>query len=351
MESFATRFGKESNGAAGESQAGGRWPPSASRTVSAFFVSLHLKGMVEGRVVPLLGAGVNLCGRPKDVQWAPDDPRYLPNGRELASYLATEFAFPETEATAPDLLRVSQYAKIMGGKDWLYDKLRELFTVDYEPTDLHRFLARLPQRLRDKGREPRYQLIVTTNYDDALERAFRDEEEPFDLVWYVAEGSEAGKFKHRSFDGAVKTITRPNKYLDVSTDERTVILKVHGAVDRADPKGDSYVIAENDYIEFLTRGTDVSTLVPIALAETLKDSEFLFLGYSLRDWNLRVILRRIWREQHREKASWAIQLRPDDLDQRFWGTEGVQIVDLDLDEYVRLLEEALERVPAAKVPA
>jgi hypothetical protein len=28
-----------------------------------------LRAIADGRLVPLLGAGVNLCGRPKGVQW------------------------------------------------------------------------------------------------------------------------------------------------------------------------------------------------------------------------------------------------------------------------------------------
>ena len=81
---------------------------------------------------------------------------------------------------------------------------------------------------------------------------------------------------------------------DLSLDDRSVILKIHGAVDRSSPDGedDSFVITEDHYIDYLTR-TDLANLVPITLAAKLRRSHFLFLGYSLRDWNLRVILHRI----------------------------------------------------------
>ena len=43
-----------------------------------------------------------------------------------------------------------------------------------------------------------------------------------------------------------------------------MILKIHGAIDRLRPERDSYVITEDNYIDYLTR-TDVSTLMPVTL--------------------------------------------------------------------------------------
>jgi len=45
------------------------------------------RAMFEGSVVPLLGAGVNLCGRPTDIGW--ERGKHLPSGAELAEFLAT----------------------------------------------------------------------------------------------------------------------------------------------------------------------------------------------------------------------------------------------------------------------
>jgi hypothetical protein len=41
-----------------------------------------------GRVVPFLGAGANLTGRPEEVIWKPGQLDWLPSGKELAAYLA-----------------------------------------------------------------------------------------------------------------------------------------------------------------------------------------------------------------------------------------------------------------------
>jgi hypothetical protein len=303
------------------------------------------KAISDGRVVPFLGAGVNLCDRPQNVTWSHTQQEHLPSGSELARYLADEFYYPEDE-DRHDLVRVSQYIALKTGSGPLYTELHDLFDGDYPPTSLHRFLARLPDLLRQKGYGPHYQLIVTTNYDDLMERALQDASEPFDMVSYVADGPDRGKFLHQSPDDDVELIERPNEYRGLALDQRPVILKIHGAVDRVSAERDSFVITEDHYIDYLTR-TDISNLVPVTLVAKLKRSHFLFLGYSLRDWNLRVILHRIWGEQKLDWKSWAIQLRPDPIDEEFWNKRGVDILDVPLETYVAELTQRVEALPDA----
>ena len=304
-----------------------------------------LRALVEGRVVPLLGAGVNRCGRPEGAEWDPG--RYAPDGAELARYLARYSAYPGPNAG--DLVRVSQYFAVMLGAGPLYDELRDVFNVDYPPTPLHRFLAELPGELRQRGLPVKHRLIITTNYDDALERAFNDAGEPFDLVAYIAVGEHAGSFLHYPPGGPAVHIEIPNEYRALSLDARTVILKLHGAVDRDNAEHDSYVITEDNYIDYLTR-TELSGLLPVTLAAKLRRSHFLFLGYGLRDWNLRVILHRIWGEQRLRYRSWAVQLAPEEIDRRFWEARDVDIFDVELEEYVSALRDQLTEISTSPVP-
>ena len=295
-----------------------------------------MRTLIEGRVVPLLGAGVNRCGRPDGASW--DRGRYLPDGAELAGYLATYAAYPDPNPA--DLVRVSQYFAVMLGAGPLYDELHEVFDADYPPTPIHRLLAELPSELRARGFATPPPLIITTNYDDALERAFRDSAEPFDLVAYVAVGEHAGSFVHYPPDGDAVIIRVPNEYRALALDKRPVILKLHGAVNRINAEQDSYVITEDHYIDYLTR-TELSGLLPVTLAAKLRRSHFLFLGYSLRDWNLRVILHRVWGQQRLRYRSWAVQRGPEEIDRRFWEARDVDIFDVDLDDYVQELRARL----------
>ena len=303
--------------------------------------------LVEGRIIPFLGAGANLCGRPIENLWK-EGQEFLPSGAELSSYLKKDWHGCEET----DLTRVAQWVLEMGGSGELFNALHHLFNRNYPPTALHTFLASLPALLVSKKYKPKYQLIVTTNYDDLLEQAFRAAGQEFDVVTYVSNGENKGKFFHTDPAGQNRTIDIPNQYSDVAVERRTVILKIHGAVNRNSPDGeaDSYVITEDHYIDYLTR-TELANLVPVTLAAKLRKSHFLFLGYGLRDWNMRVILHRLAGEQKLTYKSWAIQRHPTELDQKFWDRRDVDILDVDVDEYVLRLQDAMRQMPEAAVTA
>lgn len=306
--------------------------------------------LADGEVVPFLGAGVNLCGRPKDQGWKQGE--FLPSGGELSEYLAKRCGYPLAD---PDnLVRVAQYQATMQGGGPLYKRLKEIFDADYAPTALHELLASLPRTLETLFKRIRYQLIVTTNYDDALERAFTAADQPFDLFTYVAYGEHEGLFLHSLHHGqpdvveGPEVVEDPSKFAEPLLEERPAIVKIHGAVDRTPNKRDSYVITEDHYIDFLQR-TELSKLLPLPLLAPLKESHFLFLGYSLRDWNLRVILQRIWEEQEHGWSSWAVQHQSTPLDQKFWMKRSVDIQVVDLVDYVRVLDKSLEAAAADNV--
>ena len=107
------------------------------------------------------------------------------------------------------------------------------------------------------------------------------------------------------------------------------------------------MITEDHYINYLTR-TDISNLLPVTLAAKLRKSHFLFLGYSLRDWNLRVILHRIWGEQKFTYKSWAILGKLELMEKDFWRSREVDVFNVPLDEYVTALEERLKELPPSR---
>lgn len=307
-------------------------------------LNAHLAQVVQalaaGRLTVFLGAGANLADRPEGVSWRPGQTDQLPHGGELSAHLAQAFGVE----TSWDLARVSQNVALLSGTGPLYDELHSLFDADYALPSLHRLLADLPSLLRERGfpktDDPlrRRLLLVSTNYDDLLERAFTAVNEPFHLVAYEADGEHRGQFFHRDPAGGLEWIERPNEYRGLLGDEHSVILKIHGTVDRPGGELDSYVITEDHYIEYLTR-TDATALIPVPLPALLKNRHVLFLGYGLRDWNLRVILHRLWGDRKLSWKSWAIQRAPAALDCELWEQRDVQILDLALGEYVPRLRE------------
>ena len=311
-----------------------------------------VRKMLNGIVVPLLGAGANLSDRPAGETWRAGRFDYLPNGSELAAFLADEFEAPAEVRIGDDLLRVSQYVETTEGSGELYQQLHRVFDGDYRPGSLHAFLAELAPTLRKRGNG--MQVILTTNYDDALERAFEAADEAYDLLTYVAASPREfrGRFMHWPPGEQPRVIESANDYTGLDLKQRTVILKLHGAVRRRSESfaDDNYVITEDDYIEYLSQ-MNVEDLLPQAVTARLRNSHFLFLGYSLRDWNLRVMLHRIWGEQPLEFPSWAIQRNADELEQAAWAKRNVEILELELAEYVDRLRGVVREAAAAGAEA
>ena len=121
-------------------------------------------------------------------------------------------------------------------------------------------LARLPGSCA-AGR--RQQLLVTTGYDQALERAFEEAGEEIDVVSYLAVGRDRGKFLHRSADGSATVIEVPNTYAELSldrADDRSSRSTVRSSV-RPEREWESFVVSEDDYIDYLAQ-TDIANVVP-----------------------------------------------------------------------------------------
>jgi DNA-binding SARP family transcriptional activator len=277
-----------------------------------------VRTILEGRVVPVLGTDV----------------------AELTARLAQRFGYP-AEDGGVTLPRVAQYVAVMKGSGPLYDELHQLLDAELPPTSLHRFLASLPPVLRERGLP--HQLLVTTGYDTALERAFEEAGETIEIVSYLAAGRNRGRFCHITPDGKGRLIDEPNTYAtELSLQRNTVILKLHGQVERTPSREwESFVVTEDDYIDYLAQ-TEVAAAVPVSLAATLRRSHFLFLGYTMADWNLRVILHRLWGDQPLSYHSWAVQPEPKPLEREFWRRRDVDVVELGFEQYADALGRYLE---------
>jgi DNA-binding SARP family transcriptional activator len=290
-----------------------------------------VRALLAGRLVPVLGAhvdgGVPGAGCPDPVA--------------VAEHLAREFRYPADRAAG--LTRVAQWVAVKAGIGPLYDELHKLYGVAYAPAPAHRVLAQLPPILRARGLP--LQVIVATGYDGTVERAFAEAGEQVDVLSYVAIGRDRGKFVHVSPDGSRRVIDEPNLDVGLTPDERTVVLKVHGGtIEQAAEARDSFVVSEDDYIDYVTR-TQLSSLLPVGLAARLSRSHFLFLGYDLEDWSLRVFLRRLWGEERVGYRSWAVGRTIDEITTGYWRQCGVDILDVPLDDYVAGLIAALEDAP------
>ncbi|MFN0073879.1 MAG: SIR2 family NAD-dependent protein deacylase [Chloroflexota bacterium] len=276
--------------------------------------------------------------------------QFLPSGRELSEFLANESSFPyQSPSELSDLAKVASYYVEALERTDLRERLRDVFNRDCQPGTIHTYLA------RTAAIHPL--LIVTTNYDDLTERAFEAAKQPYDLVVHPTDNEDWREFvlwwKHGA---AAPEHVLPNM-LHIDLDSTTVIYKMHGTMDRRQMEFDSYVITEDDYVEFLTRMV-TGTAVPMQFMRHFRERHFLFLGYGLQDWNWRVVLKHLRtqstrvhgdatqssgasRREEPGRRSWAIQFRPSDLEKELWDRRDVKIYDVDINSFVdRLLKQA-----------
>jgi hypothetical protein len=277
-------------------------------------------GLLAGRVIPFLGAGASLGER--NARWSKEEARFLPTTSDLAEHLAHKATFPRGQPRQLPIV-AQYYRSVAVGADPLKNELHEIFARDYPLTSLHRFLASLPPPL----------LIVTTNYDDLIERAFSEARRAYDVVVHIADPELGDHLFWWQHDDLEPRKVSP-KQLDIDLTSVTVIYKMHGTTDRIDPRRDQYVITEDDYVDFLTRMTRRKA-IPAVFAEPFQTRPFLFLGYGLHDWNFRVVLNEMAKKLRRPSLrSWAIDAKPSALEARLWQDRGVEIYKMSIEEFV-----------------
>jgi SIR2-like domain len=233
--------------------------------------------IAAGTVTPVLGAGASAAiigtGAELASQWAADvgyrllEPSSLPT---VAQYVATTL----------DRAGPGEYVHVQ-----LEDRLRSLVVADIaDADDPYRVLPRHP-----------FPVWLTTNYDDLITRALNAANKPPRVgvsrwtppdVFFEAARYDLGDF-------------RP-------TAEQPLVFHLHGRYD--DPA--SMVITEGHYLEFLEQMAAGDGVLPPQVQQALATTSLLFLGYSFRDVNLQLALRR-WKVP---RTAYAVRPYPAGLD-------------------------------------
>lgn len=283
----------------------------------------------KSMVVPFLGAGAaRSLGRREGAT-------ALPSAGELSLMLAKTTSFPsEDPRDRSDLAKVASYFVEMNGRKLLRRQLRSHLAVNAAPGAVHEYLASLPG----------HRLIITTNYDTLLEQALRAANKPFHLVVHPIERDDWRGSVLWWPPGATEPQTPATNVLDIDLDASTVVYKMHGTVS-ANQEWDNFVITEDDYTDFLSQMSGGNSAIPAIFQAHFRERNFLFLGYSLSDWNLRVVLKNLSRHLQAEGrsadfAAWAVQRNPSLFERKLWAKRNVEIFDLEIDEFVARLREA-----------
>lgn len=250
--------------------------------------------VAQKKVVLFAGAGLSV-------------PLNLPSWSGLVRYMATELGY-DPEVLVPegaDYLQIAEFYKLERNS---IGELRSWMDRNWNVPD-DRLIA---SRVHNQIVELDFPLIYTTNYDRNIERIHQLKGKCFSKIKSVLDVANA----------------LPNE---------TQIVKFHGDFD----DDDSLVVTESDYFERL----QFEAPLDVKFRADVLGRSILFVGYSLNDLNMRLLLYRLHKTW--EKAGFIAQrppcfiflLRPDPVQERVLESRGIHpIVSESLEPSAALAE-------------
>jgi hypothetical protein len=240
----------------------------------------------QRRAILFVGAGVSMSVG-------------LPSWQKLIEHMAAELGLERDIIREPNLSyqMLAEYYRLQQGslgplRSWM-DRNWKVSREKVEASRLHRLIVSLD-----------FPIIYTTNYDRNLEVAFEIHQRPFVKVTNARDVARASA--------------------DV-----TQIIKYHGDFD----DDASLVLAETDYFNRLSFDSPLDVKFRAdALGRTV-----LFVGYSMSDMNIRLLLHRLWETWNRsgyEKdrpRSFVFMPHPDPVQEAVLGRWGITVLSEQAD--------------------
>jgi hypothetical protein len=278
----------------------------------------------------------------------------LPLGQDVAKKLADVLKLVVCDQTS--LPRVALQGEVETERKRLVKKLEDIISdSNCHPSPLLNSLARLP-----------FKTYITTNFDRLLECALEKNKKDFEIIIQIPCGFREELVK--------------KKFDELEKKDGVLIYKIHGTflngitnTNPSDKIVDRYItflkevlsdeqyknricmnlddgnevspviITEDDYFEFMTiMNMESGTIgIPKYVKSKIAPSTILFLGYSLEDWDFRTLYKGLVEKGSRQfaKKSFAIQKNPSKLMVKFWEAKGIEIYDMHVYDFAKLLED------------
>ncbi|NGU54149.1 hypothetical protein G6Z29_13000, partial [Clostridium perfringens] len=185
----------------------------------------------EDKLIIFVGAGISKNSN-------------LPDWEQLIKVFVNKLNYPvkeEDKLSSDEYLKIPQYYYNIHGKEEYKKLIKEELDVGGQPNDIHKLIFKL---------NPKH--IITTNYDRLLENTIIEQRMLFDVISKDKDLLDSKKSKY--------------------------IIKMHGDIKELD----NIVLKENDYLNY----SQNHILIETYIKSLLVSNTFLFIGYSLNDYNL-----------------------------------------------------------------
>ena len=246
-------------------------------------------------VVPFIGAGVSASLK-------------LPDWKGLIDKIANLLKFDHNLFSIyGDFMTLAEYCKIIGKMDELEKQMKANWIVsndEIKRSSIYKHIIKL-----------NCNRIYTTNYDDFIEKAY-----------------DINGIKFKAITRIEDFIHEPNE---------VEIIKLHGDLNESG----SIVIAESDYYDRMLNDSPLD----IRLRNDMLDKSFLFLGYSMKDVNVKMLfykLERLWSntECSTHPDSYIFLTTPNPVQIRILEELGIRTIIGDYGNRTEILKDFLEDI-------
>lgn len=282
------------------------------------YLKLIFNAIESGKCLAFLGAGASCCFYNQNQEEVPG----LPTGIQLAESLAKECGY-SINGKYLELPKAAEYFVYTrsGDRQQLEKLIQRELTTGCKPRPIHTALAQLFP----------IKIIITSNYDTLFEDEAKRYGRLLDKSYYKRNGSQNALYLGKVYNFEEKDL---------------ILYKMHGCID--EPK--SIIISESDYIRYLANLKDPDRGMPDYFWKTMiPQSILLFLGYSLEDWNFKVIWEGVLSNQRNlntQIASYALVKESDPFKKTFWEGRNIKILDYDLTEFaIKVAEHFKLEIP------
>lgn len=246
-------------------------------------MSYLAKQILEGKAVLFLGAGASYNCHNRNNE------RIGFTGTKLNEKICETFLGGEDVATEMSLEVASNMAIRIAGRSRFDQYLKDL-VHEFEPTSEHKLITQF-----------RWKSIFTTNYDEAIETAYRDNRDSAQKIERVLCDNDS------------------LQHILVQSD-RLPLIKIHGCISRINDRSVPLVIASNDYRRHLENRSSLYQ----TLFESLSNDIVIFYGYGLMDANIIGIIDKL--EEDGVERSRHIWIDPymNPLKMGFWQSKNLE---------------------------
>ena len=273
-----------------------------------------------------LGSAIHVPPPPElssQYQYAQD--KSPPVGSQLSRILAEKSDYPGADWW--NLQRVAQHFETKTKSRFrLVEEITQAVHTDREPSPILRMLTDLE-----------FPIVITTNYDHLYEQALDQKAKAEN----IPEAYEVSVYSP-NLNNKAETVDCPR----APDPKKPYLLKIHGDVDTPE----SIVLTDEDYIQFVLRMSDKPPYHPFGnnvLAHLMKWPT-LFVGYSLMDYNLRLLFKTLrWKlDAARIPPNYSVDKKPDDLIRDVWENQRryVSFIVLNLWDCIPKLHADLGKV-------